>query len=87
MWTQLTAPYQLQTGALYACHIHLSWLESAGATDADVVKKFSDAGFINVTSDLVNKRAEGTWPGYSQVVDLPSEVDTVWVWTADVATP
>ena len=80
MWIQMTAPYQLQTGGLYAAHLHLSWIESAGATDADVVKKFADAGFTGVTSDLANRRAEGTWPGEDQAVELPPEVDTVWEW-------
>jgi len=82
-WTPLTAPYQLKSGTRYAATIELSWAEKAIATDTDVADKFKSAGFTDVTVDLPNKRAEGTWSGEDRVVTLPSEITEVWQSSTD----
>jgi hypothetical protein len=82
-WTPLTAPYQLKSGTRYAATIELSWAEKAIATDTDVADKFKSAGFTDVTVDLPNKRAEGTWSGEDRVVTLPSEIAEVWQSSTD----
>ena len=79
----------LVNGMLYSGAMHLGFLEKSLASVAAISAKFTDAGFINVTvddQDAGNPRANGTWglPTQSNV-QLPSEVQTVWVWEVDVA--
>jgi hypothetical protein len=79
-WKSITPPFQLVNGAHYAASLQLTWLERAAATTALVRSKFEEAGFTEVTVDLINMQVEGVWNGQTETVELPSEVSAVWMW-------
>ena len=68
----------LEQGARYSASIRLNGMKS-WASNAAVREKFESVGFVQVSVQGSGglRRADGSWPGATRQVALPSEVESV----------